>query len=120
MQVQKFHEVQKYYSVTNHMYNPQALLISRKVWDTFTEDEKKLVLEAAAEARDYQRKVSRQKNAEALETLRKTLQVNEVAPAEIARMREKAKPVFDKYARQIGEPLVQEMVAEVQKVRAKR
>ncbi|MFM2347092.1 MAG: C4-dicarboxylate-binding periplasmic protein [Pseudomonadota bacterium] len=120
MQVQKFHEVQKYYSVTRHMYNPQALLISRKVWDTFSEDEKKLVLDAAAEARDYQRKVSRQKNAEALETLRKELQVNEVAPAEIARMREKARPVFDKYARQIGEPLVQEMVAEVQKVRAKR
>lgn len=118
MLVQKFYEVQKYYSVTNHMYNPQLLMFSKKVWDQLSGDERKVLQEAAVEAGLYQRKVSRQKNAAALEELKKHLAVNEVAPAEIARMREKARPVFAKYAKAVGEDLVKEMVAEVDKVRA--
>jgi hypothetical protein len=33
-------------------------------------------------------------------------------------MREKLKPVVDKYSREIGEPLMKEMLAEIEKVRA--
>lgn len=118
MQVQKFHEVQKYYSVTNHMYNPQALTFSKKIWDQLNEDERRVLQEAAVEAGKYQRKVSREKNAAALEQLKKELAVNVVPPAEIARMRDMAQPVFAKYAKLVGEDLVREMVAEVDKVRA--
>jgi hypothetical protein len=59
--------------------------------------------------------VSRKKNAEALETLKKTMQVNLVPPQEIAKMKEKAKPVIDKYSKQLGEDLVQEMYAQVER-----
>lgn len=120
MKVQKFDEVQKFYSVTHHMYNPQALLISGKTWTGLSADERKILGDAAREAGLYQRKVSRQKNAEALAELRKTLQVNEVSAAEQARMRDKARPVNEKYAQQVGQALVSEVYREIEKVRAAR
>lgn len=119
MMVQKFYEVQKFFSVTRHMYNPQVLLISKKTWDKLSDDEKKVIQDAALEARDYQRKVSRQKNADALETLKTKIQVNEVPPQEIAKMKEKAKPVIDKYTKEIGEGLVKEVYNAIEQVRGK-
>lgn len=117
----KFNEVQKFVSVTRHMYNPQALLVSKKTWDKLSPDERKAIQEAAVEARGYQRQVSREQSDKALEALKKAgMQVNEVPPGEIARMRDKAKPVVDKYAREVGEPLVKEVYAEIEKVRGRK
>jgi tripartite ATP-independent transporter DctP family solute receptor len=38
----KFHEVQKHLALTNHQYNPQSMIVSKKVWDTLSADEKKI------------------------------------------------------------------------------
>jgi TRAP-type C4-dicarboxylate transport system substrate-binding protein len=46
----KFAEVQKHLVLTNHQYNPQSLIFSKKVWDTLSADEKKIVQDAAVEA----------------------------------------------------------------------
>ena len=113
----KFNEVQKYLSLTSHMYNPQSVLMSKKTWDKLSADEKKIIEDAASEAKDYQRKVSQDKNAEALVTLKKSMQVNEVPAAELAKMKDKAKPLVDKYTKELGEPLVREMYAEIAKAR---
>ena len=75
----KFQEVQKYVSITRHIYNPQSVLISKRTWDKLSADEKKIVQEAADEAKIYQRQVSRQKADEALESLKKGgMQANEI------------------------------------------
>jgi TRAP-type C4-dicarboxylate transport system substrate-binding protein len=47
----------------------------------------------------------------------KGMAVNEIAPAEMARMREKVKPVVDKYAKQVGEDLLRETTAEIAKAK---
>lgn len=54
----------------------------------------------------------------ALETLKKTLQISEL-PQEIAKMREKTKPVWDKHTPQVGAELVKEVQAEIAKLRSK-
>ena len=114
----KFSEVQPYLSVTRHVYNPQSVIMSRKTWDKLSADEKKIVQEAADEAEVYQRKVSREQAAKALDDLTKAgMKVNEIAPQEMARIREKVKPVIDKYAKEVGEPLVAEVNAEIAKKR---
>lgn len=117
IQANQFNEVQKYLSLTQHTYNPQALLISKRIWDQLSEDERKIIQEAAREATVYQRQVSRERQAEALEALKKDMEVNEVLPEEIERMREKVKPVIDKYAQEIGEETVKELYAEIERVR---
>lgn len=64
--------------------------------------------------------MSREANDKALEALKKAgMQINDIAPAERERMKEKAKPVIDKYSKDIGEPLVKEVYAEIDKARGK-
>ena len=43
--------------------------------------------------------------------------VTELPPAEIARMREKLKPVAAKYSKQAGDAMANELTAEIAKVR---
>ncbi len=40
----KFYEVQKHVALTNHQYNPQSVIFSKKVWDTLSADEKKILV----------------------------------------------------------------------------
>jgi len=110
----KFNEVQKYLSLTRHTYNPQVLLISKKFWSQLSPDEQKLITASAAEATQYQRKVSLDREAGALEALKKAgMQVNELSPAEIARIRDKVKPVIDKASQNIGEAVLADMNAAI-------
>jgi TRAP-type transport system periplasmic protein len=117
IEVAKFYEVQKYLSVTKHNYTPLILLVSKKFWDKLSADEQKVLQDSASEARLYQRKVNRELDEKSLQTLKaKGMEVNVVSPQEIARMREKVKPVVDKYTKEVGEALVKELYAEIDKV----
>jgi len=116
----KLYEVQKFYAVTKHMYNPQMLLMSKKHYDGLTADEKKVLQEAATEARDYHRQLSQKKNADALEVLKTKLTVVMLPPTELAKMQEKSKPVVEKYTKVFGEPFVKEMYAEIAKARGSK
>jgi tripartite ATP-independent transporter DctP family solute receptor len=93
----KFYEVQKFVSGTNHVYGTNVILISKKFWDKLSPTEHKIIQDAALEARDYQRQVSRAAADTAVGELKaKGMQFNEVAPAEQQRMRQIALPVVDK------------------------
>lgn len=114
----KFHEVQKHITLTRHMYNPQALLVSKRLWDSLSADEKRIFNEAAAEATTFQRQLSRQQAGVALENLKKGgMQVTELSPAELARFREKVKPVIEKHTQNVGADTVAALNAELAKVR---
>jgi TRAP-type C4-dicarboxylate transport system substrate-binding protein len=91
--------------------------MSKKFWDQLSEQEKKIINESAAEAQTFQRKVSRDQEAKALEALKKEgMQINELPPAELAKLREKAKPVVAKFGGEIKET-VDQLTAELAKNR---
>ena len=95
----KFFEVQKYLSATNHVYAANIVLVSKRFWDRLSPTEQKIMREAADEARGYQRQVSRAAAQKAVAELQaKGMQFNEVAPAELARMRQMAKAVTEKFS----------------------
>ena len=113
----KFAEVQKFLAITNHQYNPQSLIFSKKVWDTLGAPEKKILQDAAVEAAVFQRKTSREASTGTLDALKKAgMQVTEFSAAEQAKLREKLKPVIDKHGAALGDT-VKEMTAEIAKVR---
>jgi tripartite ATP-independent transporter DctP family solute receptor len=114
----RFAEVQKYLTLTHHQYNPQSVIISRKVWDTMNPAERQIVQDASLEAARYERQISREQATSTIEQLKKAgMQVTELAPAEQAKMREKMKPVIDKHAATVGEGTVHELMAELAKLR---
>jgi tripartite ATP-independent transporter DctP family solute receptor len=95
----KFFEVQKYMSVTNHVYTANLVLVSGKFWDKLSATERKILSDAAIEAGSYQRKVSRDMADQSRKELEaKGMQINDVSPAAIGRMRELTRPVADKFA----------------------
>lgn len=116
---EKFYEVTKHLTLTNHMYTPQAVIVSKKFWDKLSATEQKILQDAANETAIYQRKVAREEAAKALAELKKHgIQVYELAPKEIATLRERAKPAMDKLVQQVGEPLMKEVFAAVEQARA--
>ena len=117
IQANKFYEVQKYLTLTNHQYNPQSLIFSKKIWDTLSPAEKKILEESALEASKFQRQVNRDAAAGQLDALKKAgMQVSEFSPAEQAKLREKLKPVIEKHGAAIA-ATVAELQAELAKQR---
>jgi tripartite ATP-independent transporter DctP family solute receptor len=94
----KLSEVQKYLSLTQHIYFVSAIIFSKPVWNQLNADERKVITDAAAETQAFARVAVPGEDKTILETLRKQMTVNELAPAELARLRDAAKPVVDKYA----------------------
>ena len=114
----KFYEVQKFFSGTRHIYNPQMLMVSKTFWDSLSADEKKIFEEAAIEARDVQRKAARAMTDKSRKVMTDHgMKLNEIAPEEIARMRAAVKPVTDKYAAQLDPALVKAFYAELEKTK---
>jgi len=115
----KFFEVNKFVSATNHVYAANIVLVSKKFWDRLSPAEQKIMQDAANEARGYQRQASRAAAAAAVGELKaKGMQYNEVSPAEQARMRAIAKPVTDKFAASYDPAIVKlynDELAKVQK-----
>ncbi len=114
----KFYEVQKYFSADRHIYNPQMMMVSKKFWDTLSADEKKIFNEAMVEARDVQRKAARAMTEKSRKVLTDHgMLLNEIAPAELARMKDAVKPVTEKYAAQLDPALVKAFYAELEKTK---
>jgi len=117
----KFYEVQKYMTVTNHVYSPWIVTVSKKYWDQLSKDEQKVLMDAAKVSRDFERKDTRDEASKAVADLKaKGMQVNELSPAESARMRDKLTKVYASVAADVGMDLWNEAQAELAKIRAKK
>lgn len=117
IELSKFYEVQPYLSITRHIYSPLSVLIGKKTWDKLSADEQKLIQDALTESQAYQRQFARAEDDKALAMLKTHMKVSELPPAEVAKVRERIKPVVDKYAKDVGEPLMGQLNAELAKVR---
>lgn len=114
----KFYEVQKYLSVTNHVYSPWIMTVSKKWWDQLSKDEQKVLLDAAKASRDFERQDTREEAAKAVADLKaKGMAVNDVSPQEVNRMREKLTRVNAAIAANVGMELWNETQAELAKLR---
>jgi TRAP-type transport system periplasmic protein len=114
----KLYEVQKFMTLTNHQYNPQSVVISKKFWDALSADEKKIVGDAVAESAKFQRMQARASVATTLENLKKGgMTVSELSAAEQVKLVEKMKPVITKHAGNVGEATVSDLLAELAKAR---
>ncbi|WP_159912622.1 TRAP transporter substrate-binding protein [Pantoea sp. 18069] len=115
----KFYEVQKYLTITNHVYSPWMVSVSKKWWDGLSKDEQKVLLDAAKTARDFERKDTRDEATKALADLKaKGMQVNELSAAEAGRMRDKLTQVNATVASNVGLDLWKQTQDELVKIRA--
>jgi tripartite ATP-independent transporter DctP family solute receptor len=97
----KFYEAQKYLSLTHHFYGPAQVLISESTWGRLSPGMQEAVMNAAEEARDYERQLLKDKDAEYLANLKaEGMLINEVDRDAFV---EAAKPVWEKYSDKFGD-----------------
>ncbi len=114
----KFYEVQKYLTVTNHVYSPWIVTVSKKWWDGLSKAEQKILLDAAKKSRDFERQDTRAEAVKALTDLKaKGMQINELSPAEANRMRSQLTRVNASIATNVGMDLWKETQAAVAQAR---
>ena len=117
----KFYEVQKYLTVTNHVYSPWIMLVSKKWWDGLSKDEQKVLNDAAKLSRDFERKDTREEAAKAVADLKaKGMQVNELPRAEADRMRNKLTRVYALIAADVGMDTWIETQNQLMKIRGQK
>ena len=105
--LQKFYEVQDYVSNTHHIYSPFVFLMSKSFYDGLSEDQQKIVKDAAVEAGKYERKLNREANEKYLQSLQdEGMEYTEITPEAREEMVKAVAPVIDEYKSQIGEETV--------------
>ncbi len=114
----KFYEVQKYLTLTKHAYSPTLVLFSKKVWDTLSPPEQATLKECAVLGRDEQRKVNREKSAQSVANLKsKGMAINEISPAEMTRIRDKSKVIYERHGKEIGDEALNLVFGELKRIR---
>ncbi len=116
----KFYEVQKYLTVSNHVYSPWIVMASKTWWDGLSAEEQKILQDAAVASRAFEREDTRAGAEKALEELKtKGMEVTTMPDTEVAKLREVAAPISQTVVDSIGKPLWDEVQAELAKARAK-
>lgn len=105
----KLYEVQKHLALTSHMFQMTPLVMSKRTWDRLSNDDRKIVQDAAAEATTLQRTLSKQADDQLLEDLKaKGVQVTKVDPASFAKA---TSSVYDKWLATPINPYLKKVIA---------
>ena len=107
----RFHEVQKHLSMTQHAYTVSILVMSQQKWRSLSEDHQKAVLEAARDAQRLQRELNQKANKKALEEIRAAgVEVIEEIDTEPFR-NAVLEPVKGIYVKEHGSEVVDQIIA---------
>jgi tripartite ATP-independent transporter DctP family solute receptor len=97
----KIYETQKYLTMTGHNYNTMVHVISKKVWDKLTPEQKNIVKEESKKAGDWMRKTLRTEEADQINQLKKFGM--EVVIPDKAEFKKLMKPAYDRMKESAGE-----------------
>jgi len=101
----KFHEVQKYLSMSGHTYNSSPILFNKQFWASLKEEERKLITEVMQENIIHQRKLNLQTEQDLLKTLADSgMQVNHIDKEAFAQA---VKSVWDDFTKENGKELLE-------------
>jgi TRAP-type transport system periplasmic protein len=115
----KFYEVQKYLTLTKHAYSPTLVLFSKKIWDTLSAPEQATLRECAAQGREEQRRANRAMEARSVDNLKaKGMAVNEISAAEMQRIRDKTKVIYERHNKEVGDEAINMVFNELKTIRA--
>lgn len=105
IEANKYYDVTKYLSLTNHTYSMIALLISKRSFDRLSPAQRTAVASAARSATAIQRQVAAADAKKVLDTLEKNgMKINRVA--DVAPFRKSVAPMYDKFAQSNVGPLL--------------
>jgi tripartite ATP-independent transporter DctP family solute receptor len=104
-------EAAKYYSITEHSLAPEIMLFSKKVWDTLTADDQKIIRQAAKESVPFMRRLWDERE----EKSRKIVEGagSQIVTVDKRPFQDAMRPVYDKF---ITDPGLKDMIRRIQAV----
>ncbi len=111
----KIYEAQKYLAMTGHNYNTMVHVISKKVWDKLTPEQKVIVKEESKKAGDWMRKTVRDAEASQMKDLEKFGM--QVTRPDKAKFKALMKPAYDQMKTIAGEDNIQAFTKMVDEAR---
>ncbi|HEX5077597.1 MAG TPA: TRAP transporter substrate-binding protein [Geminicoccaceae bacterium] len=103
----KFHEVQDYVTIANYLFTPCTIMASPIYFNAWPEEVREAVQASAKAAAEYSFERGAELDAEYIEEMRKTSEVNEI---DIESFREAARPLWQQVGEQVGPDLMQRVV----------
>src|SRR5262245_53589481 len=110
MYTQKFHEVQKYTTLSDHGYIGYVVVVNKKFWDGLPPDIRASLEKAMAEATAYSNEISEKENSEALDDMKKSgkTQFITLTPEQKAAWKQALTPVYKDAEARVGRALIKE------------
>ncbi len=107
----KYHEVQKHLSLTKHAYTASCVVMNKDKFYSFSPEMQKIILECAAEAGEYEKKLVRDLESEIVENLKK-LGHPVVENPNVEAFRQAIQgPVYEAYIKENGDEWVKRIEA---------
>ena len=114
--LQKFYEVQKYTTLSKHVYTPFVIMYSKKMWDTLPKPDQEIIMKAGKEAGVWQREYNRKVDAEAVQGLEKAgMVVTRLTPEQQKAFMDATKGIAGQFENDIGKDTIAEARAEIAK-----
>jgi len=114
----KFYEVQKYTMLSNHGFLGYAFLFSKKVYDGLPADIQKVMRDTARELASFERQDTARREAGYIERIKKGgSEIVTLSPQELQAFEKAFRPVHQQFAKTIGEDLLKETYAHIDKLR---
>jgi tripartite ATP-independent transporter DctP family solute receptor len=106
----KFYEVQKYLSLTDHVYTPSYAIVSERFWKTLPPDVQQVLAKTAVEVGDFARQEGARMDKDLEEKMQKFLKINEVDKDAFVKA---SKPVYDDFAKEVkgGKELIDRILS---------
>ena len=112
----KFYEVQKFVTLTGHVYGPHIFLINKKLFDSFPKNDQKIIMDAAQKSAIFQRNLNRKMNTDYVSELKKNgMTVTELTPQQLEVFQKATQPIYTEWKPKIGKELFEEFTATVKK-----
>ena len=104
MFTQKYQEVQRYLTVSQHGYIGYAVITNKKFWDSLPTDVRGQLEKAMAESTEYANDISKTENEEALAEMKKSGKIEfiELTSEQKAAWRKALDPVYADMASRVG------------------
>lgn len=106
----KFHEVQRYVTLANYLFTPCTIMASPVYFEQWGPEIQRWVRESALAAAEYSFERGAELDAQYVEEMRETSEVNEIEPDSF---REVVRPLWDEIAEKVGPDLMDRAIATV-------
>lgn len=106
---QKYVEVQKYLTISNHGRLDYVVLTNTTFWNSLTAEQQEMVREAIEEATAYERQLADELDENSFNNIKNSgkIEIYELTDEDRAKFVEALQPLYDKYGPEIGEDIIE-------------